>query len=268
MMAPHPQMAPGPRPMMAPHPQMAPGPRPMMAPHPQMAPQPRSVAPARNFSGQPRAARPIYVNPGNRNVHVDNRRTGNSYVRVDRSRDVYVHRNTVVRPAPRPYVRAPYAYGGRRYYAYHPYAYHTYAPYYWGPTFYPFGAFVGTLAATAIIVSVADTAYRYDQGVWYAPTSEGYAVVTAPVGAIVTGLPPGAVAVGPSEYYYGGAYYERAGAGYMVVAPQAGTIVDQLPPGGEEVTIGDQRYVKFGETYYLPFVDSNGQPRYEVVEVR
>jgi hypothetical protein len=26
--------------------------------------------------------------------------------------------------------------------------------------------------------------------------------------------------------------------------------------------------VRFGETYYLPFVDSNGQPRYEVVQVQ
>jgi hypothetical protein len=127
---------------------------------------------------------------------------------------------------------------------------------------------VGTLAATAIIVSIADTQYRYDQGVWYAPTGDGYAVVTAPVGAFVTVLPPGAGAVAPNEYYFGGAYYAWTGNGYTVVAPQAGTVVDQLPPGGEEVVIGDQRYVRFGETYYLPFVDSNGQPRYEVVQVQ
>jgi hypothetical protein len=243
-----------------------------MAPHPQMAPQARPVAPAgpRTFVAPSRAGRPApgYVNPGNRNVRVENRRVGNNYVRVDRSRDIHVQRNTFVRPAPRPYVRAPYAYGGHRYYAYHPYYYHRYTPYYWGPAFHPFGFFVGTLAATAIIVSIADTQYRYDQGVWYAPTGDGYAVVTAPVGAFVTVLPPGAGAVAPNEYYFGGAYYAWTGNGYTVVAPQAGTVVDQLPPGGEEVVIGDQRYVRFGETYYLPFVDSNGQPRYEVVQVQ
>jgi hypothetical protein len=238
----------------------------MPAPHPQMAPQPRPVAPTRNFA-QPRVGRPIYTSPGARNVAVPHGRPGNTYVRVDRGHDVHVQRNTYVRPAPRPYARAPYVYGGHRYYAYHPYYYHAYSPFFFGPAFVPFGVFVGALAATAIIVNVADTPYRYDQGVWYAPTDGGYDVVTAPVGAFVPTLPPGAVAVAPNTYYYGGAYYAPTVGGYTVVAPQAGTVVDQLPPGGEEVTIGDQTYVRFGDTYYLPFLD-NGQPRYEVVQVQ
>jgi hypothetical protein len=181
--------------------------------------------------------------------------------------NAYVGRTAVVRTAPRPYTRAPYAYGGRRYYAYNPYVYHRYTPYHWGPAFYPVGAFVGAVAATAIIVTVANDHYRYDQGVWYAPSGAGYEVVPAPVGATVPALPPGAVALGGNEYYYGGTYYQRTSGGYIVVAPRAGTVVEYLPPGGEEVTIGEQRYVRFGETYYQP-IERDGRPAYEVVQVR
>jgi hypothetical protein len=173
----------------------------------------------------------------------------------------------VVRSGPRPYTRAPYAYGGRRYYAYNPYVYHRYSPYYWGPAFYPVGAFVAAVAATAIVVSVANQQYRYNEGVWYVPSGGQYKVVPAPVGATVATLPSGAVAVGENDYYYAGAYYQKTSNGYTVVAPQAGTVVQNLPPGGEEVTVGDQKYVKFGNTYYQP-IEENGQPKYEVVEVK
>jgi hypothetical protein len=205
-------------------------------------------APAQTRSGRTNAA------PVNRNVNG--------------SRAVYMRRNTVVRPAPRAYVRPPYAYSGRRYYAYHPYAYHRYAPYSWGPAFRPFGFVAATMAATAIAVTLANEQYQYDQGVWYAPApSGGYAVVPAPLGATVVELPPGAVMVSPSTYYYGGTYYEQGAGGYVVVAPQAGMVVDQLPPGGEELTVGSQSYVKFGETTYQPF-EEDGQPKYEVVQIR
>jgi hypothetical protein len=179
----------------------------------------------------------------------------------------YVGRTAVVRTGPRPYTRAPYAYGGHRYYAYHPYAYHRYTPYYWGPAYHPVGAFVGTLAATAVLVSVANTHYRYEQGVWYLPSGDGYKVVAAPIGATVAALPQGALAVGGGQYYYAGAYYQQTSGGYIVVAPQAGMVVDQLPPGGEVVTVGNQQYIRFGQTYYQP-IEVGGQPKYEVVEVR
>jgi hypothetical protein len=179
----------------------------------------------------------------------------------------YVGHTTVVRSGPRPYARAPYAYGGRRYYAYHPYAYHRYAPYYWGPAFHPLGFFAATLAATAVLVTVANQQYRYDQGVWYAPSGSGYKVVPAPVGGTVAALPSGAVSIGNDEYYYGGSYYKKTSKGYEVVAPRAGTVVEKLPPGGEEVTIGEQKYVKFGDVYYQP-IDQDGEAKYEVVEVK
>jgi hypothetical protein len=50
------------------------------------------------------------------------------------------------------------------------------------------------------------------------------------------------------------------------VAPPAGAVVDNLPEGGEEVKIGEQTYVKYGETYYAP-VQVDGKDKYEVVQV-
>jgi hypothetical protein len=85
----------------------------------------------------------------------------------------------------------------------------------------------------------------------------------------VTVLPSTAVVVDPSTstYYYGGTYYQKTGGSYKVVAPQAGTIVEQLPEGGKEVTVGEQKYVKIGETYYQP-IQKDGKNMYEVVEVK
>jgi len=51
-----------------------------------------------------------------------------------------------------------------------------------------------------------------------------------------------------------------------VVAPTAGTIVESLPEGGKEVTVGDKKYIKFGDTYYQP-AQKDGKDVYEVVTV-
>jgi Family of unknown function (DUF6515) len=214
--------------------------------------------------------------PGNRtnvgnSVNVDNSRR-NVNININNSKNINVgnSRNTVVRAGQRPYVRPPYVYGGHRYYCHAPYHYHPYHPYYWGPVWHPWGFFVATLAATAIIVSVANQQYRYDQGVYYVASGGGYTVVPAPVGATVTTLPAGSQTVVVNEttnnYYYGGTYYEKSGGGYTVVAPTAGTVVESLPEGGEEVRIGDVTYVKIGETYYQP-IEKDGKGMYEVVQV-
>jgi hypothetical protein len=125
------------------------------------------------------------------------------------------------------------------------------------------------MAATAIVVSVNNAQYHYDQGVWYEPSSGGYTVVQAPVGGTVTTIPSGnqtVVVNNTTNYYYGGAYYEKDGSKYEVVSPPAGAVIDNLPEGGEEVKIGDQTYVKFGETYYSP-VTVDGKDKYEVVQI-
>lgn len=96
-------------------------------------------------------------------------------------------------------------------------------------------------------------------------------MVQAPVGATIKVLPEGSETVTVNEttnnYYYGGTYYEKSGDGYTVVPPTAGTIVEHLPEGGEEVRMGDQTYVKYGETYYQP-VQIDGKNMYEVVDAK
>lgn len=46
----------------------------------------------------------------------------------------------------------------------------------------------------------------------------------------------------------------------------AGTTVEHISEGGEEVKIGDVKYVKLGETYYQP-IQENGKNMYEVADV-
>ena len=211
------------------------------------------------------------INAGNK-VNIDNSKK-NVNVNIDNSKDIKINneRNTVVRGNNRPYGRPPYAYGGHSYYSYHPYYYHPYRPYSWGPTWHPWGFFAATLATTAIIMTVNNQQYHYDQGVYYVPSNGGYTAVAAPVGATITTLPTGAQPVVVNEttnnYYYGGTYYEQSADGYTVVPPTAGTIVPNLPDGGEEVKLGDVTYVKVGDTYYQPF-QQDGKDVYEIVEVK
>ena len=82
---------------------------------------------------------------------------------------------------------------------------------YWGGWWHPVGFLVATLAVTAIVVSVSNQQYHYDQGVYYVEVDEGYKVVPAPVGAEVTTLPKNSVQVmvdSETYYYYGGAFYQ------------------------------------------------------------
>jgi len=202
-------------------------------------------------------------------VEIDNSKK-NVNINVDNSKDVRIDnsRRTNVRHNSRPYGRPPHVYGGYRYHCYHPYHYHPYRPYYWGPMWHPWGFVAATIAATAIIVSVNNQQYHYDQGVYYVSSGSGYTVVQAPVGATITTLPPSSQTVVVNEttnnYYYGGTYYEKSSGGYTVVEPTAGTVVESLPEGGEEVKIGDITYVKVGETYYQP-IEQDGKSMYEVV---
>lgn len=203
-----------------------------------------------------------------------NNRGGNNRVNIDNSRNVNVNvrnsGNRAYRPPYRPYPRPPYYYGGFGFNCFRPYYYHPYTPFYWGPVWHPWGFFVATLAVTAVVVSIESQQYQYDQGVFYVESDGGYVVVEAPQGATVKVIPSEAkeVEVSPTinNYYYGNTYYEKSDGGYTVVPPPAGAIVDVLPEGGEEVKVGDQTYVKIGDTYYMP-VEVDGKPMYEIAEV-
>jgi hypothetical protein len=209
------------------------------------------------------------------NVNIDNSKK-NVNVNIDNSKDVKINNNRVVnnrvRPnAYRPDTRPPKRHGGFVYFSYRPYFYHPYTPFFWGPVWHPWGFFVAALATTAIIVSIENAQYHYDQGVWYQPYNGGYQVVSAPVGGTITTLPPNAQTVVVNEtvnnYYYGGDFYEKTEKGYSVVPATAGTIVPNLPEGGKEVKVGDQTYVQFGEIFYQP-IQVEGKNMYEIVEVK
>jgi hypothetical protein len=225
-------------------------------------------------SGTDRSKKTNNIDRSTKNVDrskVTNNRGGNN-INIDNSKNVNINRNnTRVVASSRSYVRPPYRYGGFGYYCHRPYFYHPYRPFYWGPAWHPWGWFVATLATTAIIVSVNNQAYHYDQGTYYVESDGGYTVVQAPVGATVKTLPKETEQVEVNEttnnYYYGGAFYEKSDLGYTVVPATAGTIVPNLPEGGEEVKIGEVTYVQFGETYYQP-IQVDGNDMYEIVEVK
>ncbi len=208
------------------------------------------------------------TNYQNRSNH--SRTTNNVRTSVNVNNRVNINRSTVVIRNPRPYYRPPYSYGRYRYYSYRPYYYHPFRPYYWGPAWHPWGFFVAALATTAIVITIENQKYHYDNGVYYVQSNDGYTVVEAPVGATVQTLPQETTTVVVNEttnnYYYGGTYYEKTDEGYTVVPPTAGTVVENLPEGAEEVKIGDQTYVQYGETYYQP-IQENGKNMYEVVQV-
>lgn len=259
---------------------------------PAATPGNRSAAPANNAnrninSGGKSTKRenlgndkPSFDRSGNNNlsgnkVNVDNSKR-NVNVNIDNSKDVKINNNRVVNNSVRtngyrPYTRPPYRHGGFVYFSYRPYFYHPYTPFYWGPVWHPWGFFVAALATTAIIVSIENAQYHYDQGVWYQPYNGGYQVISAPVGATITTLPTNTQTVVVNEtvnnYYYGGTFYEKNEKGYTVVPPTAGTIVPHLPEGGKEVKVGDQTYVQFGEIYYQP-IQVDGKNMYEIVEVK
>jgi len=207
----------------------------------------------------------------NRNITNINRTGNRNNVNINNNRNVNINVNrTVVVRNPRPYRRPPYTYGGFHFYCYHPYYYHPYRPYYWGPAWHPVGFFITVLAVTAVIVTIENQKYYYDQGVYYIESGDGYTVVQAPLGATVNSIPSESQTVVINEttnnYYYGGTYYEKEGDEYKVVPPTAGSVVENLPDGAEEVRIGDQTYVKYGETYYQP-IQVDGKDMYEVVNI-
>jgi Family of unknown function (DUF6515) len=151
----------------------------------------------------------------------------------------------------------------------HAYAYHPYHPYYWGHNWHPLGYFAASLARDAFLISLANQQYYYDEGVYYQPSAGGYAVVSAPIGATVSTLPPGfeTTQVGDDYfYYYGGTFYTDTGNGYQVVVAPYGAVVTQIPDGAVQQDINGQTYLVYNNVYYQP-VTVNGTDAYEVVQV-
>ena len=183
--------------------------------------------------------------------------------------------NVTVRPAPDPRPNVRFHENGNVYHShnqpYHAYSYHPYHPYYWGHSWHPVGFFLRSLAADAFLFSLANQQYYYDEGVYYEPSSSGgYTAVSAPIGAIVSQLPPGfeTLTVGDDYfYYYGGDFYVATQDNrYQVVQAPFGAVVTQIPDGAVEQNINGQSYLVYNNVYYQP-ISQNGQDAYEVVQV-
>lgn len=73
-----------------------------------------------------------------------------------------------------------------------------------------------------LTLKIADMIYYYSGGTYYQYTPSGYAVVSAPVGAVIQELPPWyrQIPYGKTTYYfYNNTYYVQEPAGYTVVTP-------------------------------------------------
>jgi hypothetical protein len=238
-------------------------PAPAPAYHP--APAARPAQPARSETRPAQPARPEEVRPT-----VEPRPTINGGARNvgvhDYSHPVDVHQNVNVQRAANVHENVNvYHTGGYR--GIHPYYYHPYRPYYWGPHWHPLGFFLTALAADAIWFDFNGQRYWYDDGCYYLPSNGGYSVVPAPIGALVSMLPPGyeTTQVGDQTYYYfGGVFYVSTGQGYQVVAAPPDAVITQLPTGAVEQDENGQTLMVYNNTYYLP-ITQDGQDAYEVV---
>lgn len=142
-------------------------------------------------------------------------------------------------------------------------------PYYGG--YSPAGAFlvgavVGATIAYASIpktqttVVVHEHTYIYSEGVFLTKSGTKYVVVEAPVGGVITELPPGysIVYVKKSPYYYfNGTYYvvvqKPEKIVYKVVSAPIGAIVEYLPKGVMERKLQGKKYLILHGIWYQPF---------------
>ncbi len=207
----------------------------------------------RNVAGAPGKAN--NVNAGNK-ANINNSKK-NVNINIDNSKDIHINnsRNTAVRRNTRVYARPPYVYGGHRYRCYHPYYFHPYRPFVWGPVWHPWGFFVATLAATAIIVSVADNdmphpadlAWNNFTGIGVNPIDKQL-MSSSPSFVSYTDHPvfsfsqaSSASQAAATQYYYDqGVFYVKSGEGYSVVAAPVGAKVKSLPSGYETVVIDEK----------------------------
>jgi len=99
--------------------------------------------------------------------------------------------------------------------------------------YYPaIGYSVATLPPGHITLSFGNRRFFFHGGVWFSPSTGGFAVVRPPVGIVVPMLPPAytAVWIGGVPYYYANdIYYTTAPGGYAVAAPPAEATYTEAP---------------------------------------
>lgn len=99
-------------------------------------------------------------------------------------------------------------------------------------------------------VSVGRTRYFYHRGTFYRKAPAGYAVVNAPLGAVVFDLPIGfrTVLVGGTSYFTnGGVYYRRLPSGYRVVSAPPAIMVPVQSYGFAQMPVPDNRIAVIAE---------------------
>ena len=132
--------------------------------------------------------------------------------------------------------------------------------------------------AASIYLSHRGVKYTFAKGVCYRPrTSGGFVVCAAPRGMRLRALPVGFVSIriaarpNPYYYYYGTFYAESSSGGnveYEVVAAPIGAKVNALPEGYKEVALAGKQYYFLDETYYQEGKGDDGEPYYEVVNMK
>lgn len=110
----------------------------------------------------------------------------------------------------------------------------------------------------AALVTVGDTTYSYDRGIFFLAAGKQYIALIAPVGAVVDTLPEGSdpiIRASSTYYYYFGTFFASTKDGkYQVIKPPAGLLVGYLPDGYQQVEVNGQTFYKFGDVYFKPFL--------------
>ncbi len=251
----------------------APPPRPAPVSAPVQRPAPASARPVNPAPPRPQETRPTpAVVSDNRSINGGSRNYGNHDFHPVPNAPIHenpvMKQQAVVVDRSHPRAGSPNVYHTGGYRGMHPYYYHPFRPSYWGPNWHPFGYFLSSLAANAVLLSIAGQSYYYEDGCYYAPSNGGYTVVPPPVGAVVADLPQGyeTTMVGNDTFYYfGGAFYIDNGQGFQVVTAPPGAVITQLPVGAVEQQINGETLMVYNNVYYLP-ISEDGQDAYEVVQ--
>ncbi len=153
---------------------------------------------------------------------------------------------------------------------------------------YKTGAVVHKVPSSGISLRFGNVSFIFNEGVYYRPVSQGYAVVRPPVGLKVRSLPKGrekVVIKGRGYYVSQGIYYvhdngyyrvineprndliysshtsavaEKKGRGARSAGFQLGSTYGSIPQGAKSVTVNGQQYFKYRDVYFLPQSSGRG----------
>ena len=138
------------------------------------------------------------------------------------------------------------------------------------------GRSVNVAPRNSVNINFRGTKYRYHNGIYYRPVSNGYVIAEAPVGIRLRTLPPAHTVVhhgGNPYYYYYGSFYDKVpnSREYEVIAPPVGARIPGLPEGARTLLIDGVNYFVLDEIYYkeiIVTINRDQEVWYEVVGKR